>query len=503
MKKRKCCTRIFAVLAVITVLMGSLMLPIGAESETKTTIAETPTYTSPIDWLSYPSANLIPYPYLTSTKTEKGITFTDNGDGSITINGTATDYVFFNLCDVDFGSLSMTPSNPSQSGYTISGYIESVNIIYDTTNKFTHLRVDKGVTVNNKTIYPMLNIGDVAYPYQPYLPYYFQQAFDDGYLNGYDDGYNKGYEEGWQDLADQAQTDYINAIDLKPYLSANVYGYSNNVYYSQVIKDIPYTVTANKEIEMGQIFDYITTTLQKTDANKTWAEVVAVEFNFTYTYNNAMPADKQFYPDTPKTGAIIIHSDSSYPHFEIKKITGRQKTGSSYINIDLGYASLQKRENNTFYSYLNLSSSQEELLPNVETTGFILSFQKQKSNATNLAYNVKITSEAKVESESYRNGYYQGYLKGTEEEFGTVQEQAYKEGYATGEKNGFLAGKQEGLTISETGNWTNLFTAVAEAPINTFQSLFNFEILGLDMRVAFGAMMSICVLLIIIKKVIL
>ena len=59
------------------------------------------------------------------------------------------------------------------------------------------------------------------------------------------------------------------------------------------------------------------------------------------------------------------------------------------------------------------------------------------------------------------------------------------------------------MNLSKTGDWRNLITAVVEAPVNTFQSLFNFEILGLDMRVAFGTIMSICVLLIIIKKVIL
>jgi len=36
------------------------------------------------------SENVIPYPYVDTTMTLRGITFTDNGDGSITINGTAT-----------------------------------------------------------------------------------------------------------------------------------------------------------------------------------------------------------------------------------------------------------------------------------------------------------------------------------------------------------------------------------------------------------------------------
>ena len=46
--------------------------------------------------------NLIPYPYFDKTLTQNGITFTDNGDGTITVNGTATDTANF-MC-VNMGS---------------------------------------------------------------------------------------------------------------------------------------------------------------------------------------------------------------------------------------------------------------------------------------------------------------------------------------------------------------------------------------------------------------
>ena len=47
--------------------------------------------------------NLLPYPYAETTKTQNGITFTDNGDGSITISGKAEKDAYFRLCTVDFG----------------------------------------------------------------------------------------------------------------------------------------------------------------------------------------------------------------------------------------------------------------------------------------------------------------------------------------------------------------------------------------------------------------
>lgn len=60
---------------------GNLVLR-AAKAESKLALAE--------QTLGYIKKNLIPYPYLETTKVINGITFTDNGDGTITANGTAT-----------------------------------------------------------------------------------------------------------------------------------------------------------------------------------------------------------------------------------------------------------------------------------------------------------------------------------------------------------------------------------------------------------------------------
>lgn len=53
--------------------------------------------------LGYSKKNLIPYPYYDSTKETNGITWTNNNDGSVTANGTATDdsyYFLYNRSDI-------------------------------------------------------------------------------------------------------------------------------------------------------------------------------------------------------------------------------------------------------------------------------------------------------------------------------------------------------------------------------------------------------------------
>lgn len=130
--------------------------------------------------------NLIPYPYnyLKSSTTVNGITFTDNGDGTITINGTATATVYFNPTE----KFKVVSGNT----YYLSGGTADIAISYqqkkdgvgyDTTKvnadvvsvKATsswneiHIILDipKGTTVDNVIVKPMISLTDSAY--EPYI----------------------------------------------------------------------------------------------------------------------------------------------------------------------------------------------------------------------------------------------------------------------------------------------------------------------------------------------
>ena len=71
--------------------------------------------------------NILPYPYAEATKTENGLTFTNNGDGTITVKGTASADTTFNLCTdlvLTAGTYTFSgcPSNGSNTTYFISGF---------------------------------------------------------------------------------------------------------------------------------------------------------------------------------------------------------------------------------------------------------------------------------------------------------------------------------------------------------------------------------------------
>ena len=141
--------------------------------------------------------NLIPYPYEETTKTINGITFTDNGDGTVTANGTATAAAYFLLTSQNQGietkgltvTLSGCPVGGSTSSYFLllsyggNSYQDiGSGLIRTPTEPVTiQLRVASGATVNNITFKPQLELGSVATFYEPYneeqtvtIPYTFR-----------------------------------------------------------------------------------------------------------------------------------------------------------------------------------------------------------------------------------------------------------------------------------------------------------------------------------------
>ena len=128
--------------------------------------------------VSVSSKNLIPYPYADTTKTVNGVTFTDNGDGSITVNGTATELAYFILQKGKY-FLSGCPASGSSDTYyiTTNGYNGESDIgtgrILDITSDLIQTNIaiiiKPGTTVSNLVFKPQLEPGMTATAYTPYV----------------------------------------------------------------------------------------------------------------------------------------------------------------------------------------------------------------------------------------------------------------------------------------------------------------------------------------------
>lgn len=132
----------------------------------------------------YRGKNLLPTTMYSDSKVINGVTFINNGDGSATVSGTATDITYFTLWGYnalgDKGVLQgITPGDVlyvSDCLLQQTNFKEIISIISNgstqfkdsTTTMYVAIRVNRGETVN-KTFYPQIEKGSEATSYEPYV----------------------------------------------------------------------------------------------------------------------------------------------------------------------------------------------------------------------------------------------------------------------------------------------------------------------------------------------
>lgn len=132
----------------------------------------------------YRGKNLLPTTMYSDSNVTKGVTFINNGDGSVTVSGTATDIIYFTLWGYnvlgDKGVLQgIAPGDvlyvsdcllqQTNSKTIVSSVSNMSTQFYDsTTTMYVAIRVNKGETIN-KTFYPQIEKGSEATSYEPYV----------------------------------------------------------------------------------------------------------------------------------------------------------------------------------------------------------------------------------------------------------------------------------------------------------------------------------------------
>ena len=130
--------------------------------------------------------NLIPYPYLISSHEINGLTVTDNGDGTITVNGTATTQTTITISEVNLKegheySLSGCPADGAE--YTkwmlsLSTYQKDTGngVSFVSSDNYPTMPVNiiigEGATCDNLLFKPQLERGLSITPYSPPIPIY-------------------------------------------------------------------------------------------------------------------------------------------------------------------------------------------------------------------------------------------------------------------------------------------------------------------------------------------
>ena len=133
--------------------------------------------------------NLLPYPYVETTLARNGITFTDNGDGTITANGTATADTQFRLQDTviypdnynpfkyligKVVGINGSPDGSSKDTYAIqsitTGSYGNTSFTISNSKRYRFaIFIKSGITVSNLVFKPMIYLSGVTnYDYEFY-----------------------------------------------------------------------------------------------------------------------------------------------------------------------------------------------------------------------------------------------------------------------------------------------------------------------------------------------
>lgn len=132
----------------------------------------------------YRGKNLLPTTMYANSTVQNGIKFTHNGDGSVTVSGTATDITYFKLWGYnELSDKGILPGLKVGDTVFVSDCIlqetNSKNVLKTTTNSavtinsstttmFIAIKILKNTTVN-KTYYPQIEKGSEATSYEPYV----------------------------------------------------------------------------------------------------------------------------------------------------------------------------------------------------------------------------------------------------------------------------------------------------------------------------------------------
>lgn len=139
---------------------------------------------------------------------------------------------------------------------------------------------------------------------------------------------------------------------------------------------------------------------------------------------------------------------------------------------------------------------QDDIL--VDPNEYDLYNQQQYDNNYNVGYNAG-------ETQGYIDGYNGGFEIGINtvvtdpNDYDLYTSDQYHNNYLTGYRVGFSEGKTDGLTT--TYSFKNLIFAVVDVPVQTVRSLFNFDLLGFNLFNFFAALLTACVLILLIKLV--
>lgn len=228
-----------------------------------------------------------------------------------------------------------------------------------------------------------------------------------------------------------------------------------------------------------------------TNVNTGYTETQFYLRNFDNTSSISLQGGETYYiTDTQLNNAVLFGdsfvASSVQPYIPVLTVFGYDWNGNIY-NIEVEYETLD----GGFYKLLYYDG---------------LEYRYLGDDTNYHTFYIYVGTNTGDYNAGYIDGYNAGYDVGYDAGLSAGDTQGYNRGYSAGlidgDASGYARGYAQGLEDGDGITWTGLFTSAIEVPVNVLQGILNFEILGVNLWSFFGAIVALCVVLIVVKWVI-
>lgn len=454
---------------------SSGLIKAGAE-EVETVAAE-----SGIDLSQYPSANLIKFPYVMKDGYKVGgITFNINNDGTMLLNGISTmeTWSYIDSYNVNVGEVYSFSCNSEEidrykfymvitqdfrdgTSRVASEYVTNkLTIVEGVSRVRIGFRVVKGAVLDNVLVKPMFNAGNVLYPYIPPFDLIYNDGYTAGESIGNSTGYENGYSAGVLDGESQAKYGFWQNTKIK---STAVLSNGSTVEHVS----IPTLVAQG--IDLSYLYDYYADTY---GVSSVGSVTIALEFDpevYCKLFAVRASGPTHLFGTSHIYDTTIRYKDKLYTYDCIFQLVD-----------DSFYGFMPASNSVTLTDDFYFVSISDIVINNLEDfKGFTF-------------YNAR-----GYYGSGYNEGYSDGYGVGYDEGIVVGGAESYDKGYINGKNIGY----EQGLQDANQYTFLSLISSVVDVPIRAITSLFEFDILGVNMKTFFLSLFTVAVILAVVKMI--
>lgn len=225
-------------------------------------------------------------------------------------------------------------------------------------------------------------------------------------------------------------------------------------------------------------------------------------YRYSYTSNldrSINSSTPYFSIDFPVYSNSSVSSENSLVFSYLKQISS-SSSGGSISDYQNGY------DNGYNAGYIEGSSNSTD---NAYNDGYNVGYSAGQSTGYNDGYSAGVTTSQENsynagynegKSDYMNSGYHLGYNRGYDEGLAEGNSNSEQQ-YNIGKNDGYNLGYNQAIDNDDRYSFASLLTSAIDVPVNTFRSLFTFDILGVNLSGFFLGLLTCCIVITIVKKV--